>query len=418
MKHCAAGLTLLAATGTAFGSNLYWLSDAAASDDFMAAANWSGAFTTASDSLRVGGPVTTYPYSFNLCKLTTAFGVADGTGDLNDALVVGGYRFEGHFELACGSGTTAYFRSIIVGDSKTASTDVDSTMVVTSGTIANGPVAADTGYLTVGRNSTAGNMAYGVGYLHVNGGVINMDRITIGEQKSGTTPETLPPGEGHIVLQNDGVINLPCQKTFDPVSYVGLRLNNGDFTWNDNGNSTVTTGFLSVNTGTLVFQSADNSFGTDGKGILVNSGMPAGPGAAVFSTNALVDVTGLADTTNWVTLVTAASGITLEDTSLLTPASIAKGWGYRVLDLGAGAAALQVTIMPPPTLACSVANGVLSVSWPAAYLGWTLQVQTNALNTGLTATWTGTDIPGTDLVTSTSIPISQDNPAVFFRLRK
>ncbi len=421
MKHCAAGLTLLAATGTSFGANLYWLSDAAASDDFMAAANWSGAFTTASDSLRVGGPVTTYPYSANLCKLTVAFGVADGTGDLNDALVVGGYRFEGHFELACGSGTTAYFRSIIVGDSKTASTDVDSTMVLTSGTIANAPVAVDTGYLTVGRNSTAGNTAFGIGYLYVNGGVVNMDRITIGEQKSGTTPDTLPPGEGHIVLQNDGVINLPCQKTFDPVAYVGLRLNNGDFTWKDNGNSTVTTGYLSVNTGTLVFQSADNSFGTDGKGILVNSGMPAGPGSALFTTHALVDVTGLADTANWVTLVTAAEGITLEDSTLLTPASIAEGWTYRLLDLdgdAGNATALQVTMMPPPTLACSVANGVLSVSWPAAYLGWTLQVQTNALNTGLTATWAGTDIPGTDLVTSTDIPISQDNPAVFFRLRK
>jgi hypothetical protein len=241
-----------------------------------------------------------------------------------------------------------------------------------------------------------------------------MDRMTIGELRSGNTVA----GEGHVLLQNDGVINLPCQKTFDPVSYVGLRVNNGDFTWNDNGNSTVTTGFLSVNTGTLIFQSTDNSFGTDGKGIVVNSGMPAGPGAAVFSTNALVDVTGLADTTNWVTLVTAASGITLEDTSLLTSASIAEGWGYRVLDLGGGAAALQVSILPPPILTCSAANGTLTVSWPSQYLGWTLQAQTNTLSTGLTTTWAGTDIPGTDSVTSTDIPISLDNPAVFFRLRQ
>jgi hypothetical protein len=413
MKKCVVVLTLLVAASMSFGVTCNW-NPQAGSDVFTDTANWSAVFTTASDSLRVGTDPATYANAANLAKLTTGFGVADGAGDLNDALVVGGYKFEGHFELDCGSGTTAYFRSIIVGDTKTAITDIDSTMVITSGTIANAPVAIDTGYLTVGRNNTAGSTITGVGRLKINGGVVNMDRMTIGELRSGNTVA----GEGHVLLQNDGVINLPCQKTFDPVSYVGLRVNNGDFTWNDNGNSTVTTGFLSVNTGTLIFQSTDNSFGTDGKGIVVNSGMPAGPGAAVFSTNALVDVTGLADTTNWVTLVTAASGITLEDTSLLTSASIAEGWGYRVLDLGGGAAALQVSILPPPILTCSAANGTLTVSWPSQYLGWTLQAQTNTLSTGLTPTWAGTDIPGTELVTSTDIPISQDNPAVFFRLRQ
>jgi hypothetical protein len=416
MKKCVVVLTLLVATSMSFGATCNW-NPQVGSDVFTDTANWSAGFTIASDSLRVGASTGTYPNSANLAKLTTGFGAADGgvsLGDTNDALFVGGFKFEGHFELDCGSSTTAYFRSIIVGDTKTATTDNDSTMVITSGTIANAPVEIDTGYLTVGRNNTANSTITGVGRLNINGGAVNMDRMTIGELRSGNAVA----GEGHVLLQNDGVINLPCQKTFDPVSYVGLRVNNGDFTWNDNGNSTVTTGFLSVNTGTLIFQSADNSFGTDGKGIVINSGMPAGPGAAVFSTNALVDVTDLADTTNWVTLVTAASGITLEDTSLLTPASIAEGWGYRVLDLGGGAAALQVSILPPPTLTCSAANGMLTVSWPAQYLGWTLQAQTNALSAGLTTTWAGTDIPGTDLVTSTSIPMSLDNPAVFFRLRQ
>jgi hypothetical protein len=73
--------------------------------------------------------------------------------------------------------------------------------------------------------------------------------------------------------------------------------------------------------------------------------------------------------------------------------------------------------LPPPTLTCSAASGMLTVSWSPLYLGWTLQAQTNALSTGIT-TWTGTDIPGTDLVTSTNIPISLDSPLVFFRLRQ
>jgi hypothetical protein len=203
--------------------------------------------------------------------------------------------------------------------------------------------------MTIGRNNTTSSLLGGVGYLYVNGGTVAMDRITVGELKSGNTVA----GTGHILLQNNGVINLACQKTFTPAAYIGLKLNNGDFTWNDNGSSSLTTGALSVNTGTLIFQSTDNSFGTDGKGIVVNSGLPAGDGTALFSADALVDVTGLADTSDWVTLITAAGGMTLSDTTLLTPASVAEGWGYRLFDLdgeAGNATALQVSIPEPATL--------------------------------------------------------------------
>lgn len=425
IKRCLGVFTLLSAASMSFGANLYWKSDASGSDDFLAPANWSGAFTTSSDSLRVGGPITTYPYSANLARLTTGFGVETGAGDLNDALVVGGYLYQGNFELACGSDTTAYFRSVIVGDTKIDAAEGDSVMTITSGTIKNAPVAVDSGYLTVGRNNATGNSAYyGVGYLHINSGKVNMDRITVGELKAGYTFA----GEGHIVLQNDGIIDLPCQKTFDPPSMVGLRVNNGDFTWNDNGNSAVTTGFMSVNTATLKFQSTDNSFGTDGKGIVIEGGKPAGDGSAVFTTDALIDVTGLVDTANWVTLITAAGGVSFTNTTLmtavpatplLTPASIAEGWGYRLLDLdgeAGNATALQVRIQP--TLTCHAANGKLNLSWPAVYKGWTLQAQTNSPSAGLTTSWAGSDVTGSDLVTSIEMDINPANPSVFFRLRQ
>jgi len=414
-------LTLLVAASMSFGANRYWKSDAVGSDDFTLAANWSGAFTTSSDSLRVGGPIATYPYSANLCKLTTAWGSVDSS-ITNDALVVGGYLYRGDFELDCGSGTTAYFRSIIVGDTKFDAAEGDSVMTITSGRLSRGPIADDTGYLTVGRNNTVDSTTNGVGYLYINGGIVNMDRMTIGELR----PTNTVAGIGHVVLQGDSVIDLPCEKTFDPPSLVGLKVNNGDFTWNDNGNSSVTTGVLLVNTATLIFQSADNIFGTDGKGIVINGGKPSGDGTARFSTDALIDVTGLADTTNWVTLITANGGIivtnttlmtTVTNAALLTPASIERGWGYRFLDLDGEAGnstALQVSILPP-TLTCRRrASGVVTVSWPSYYLGWTLQVQTNAFS----STWTGTDIPGSDLVTSTNISPDVDIPAVFFRLRQ
>jgi hypothetical protein len=346
MRKSVVVLAVLMSVGMSWGATCNW-NPAAGSDDFTLASNWSAAFSTASDSLRVGATTATYPNSANLARLTTGFGVADAgaaSGNLNDALVVGGYSYTGNFELANGT-NTAYFRSVIVGDTKVAG-QADSVMTITSGTIKNGDIAVDTGYMTIGRNNTAGSALYGVGYLNVNGGLVAMDRITVGELRSGNTYA----GEGHIVLQNDGAINLTCQKVFAD-SYVGFKLNNGDFTWIDNGSSSFSTGSLSMGKdgglAKMIFQSADNSFGADGKGIVVFDNDLGGDGMVTFSTTALIDVTGLAYATNWVTLITA-KGFTFADDSILTDASIAAGWSYRVAEIG-GAQAFQV-IPEPATL--------------------------------------------------------------------
>jgi PEP-CTERM motif len=346
MKKSLVVLTLLLAVSMSFGATIYW-NPVTNPDDFADAANWSATYTSTSDSMRVGRNASGFANSPYLAQLTTGWGAVDSTE--NDQLLVGAYGQLGNWELACGN-STAYFRNVIVGDTKASATEGDSTMTITSGTIANHPdPLVDTGYMTIGRNNTAGSLLGGVGYLYVNGGTVAMDRITVGELRAGNTVA----GAGHIVLQNNGVINLACQRVFTPTANIGLKLNNGDFTWNDNGSSSLTTGALSVNIGTLIFQSADNSFGTDGKGIVVNSGMPSGDGTAIFSAGAWIDVTGLADTSDWVTLITAAGGMTFSDTTLLTDASIAEGWGYRTLDLdgeAGSATALQVSIPEPATL--------------------------------------------------------------------
>ena len=362
MKKIIVLLMLLGVTNMSMAANIYW-NPATGSDDFTLTSNWSATYTTSSDSMRVGGDPATYANSANLAKLTTAWGAADST--VNDTLVVGGYTYKGNFELACGT-NTAYFKSVIVGDTKVSATEGDSTMTITSGTITRGPVASDTGYMTVGRNNTAGSANYGVGYLYINGGTVAMDRITVGELKSGQTYA----GEGHIVLQNDGVIDLPCEKTFtdsvtgDP-TYIGFKINNGDFTWVDNGNSTVRTGSLSLGKdgglATLIFQSTDNVIGQDGKGIIVFDNDLGGDGMATFSASAIIDVTGLKDSTSWVTLITAANGFTFADDSLLSDASVAEGWIYRTLAVADGTA-LQVCIPEPATIAMLMMGfGVLSL---------------------------------------------------------
>jgi len=71
---------------------------------------------------------------------------------------------------------------------------------------------------------------------------------------------------------------------------------------------------------------------------------------ASFSTSAVIDVTGLADTTSWVTLITAVNGFTFADESILSDASVAEGWVYRTVNVADGVA-LQVCIPEPATIA-------------------------------------------------------------------
>jgi len=69
----------------------------------------------------------------------------------------------------------------------------------------------------------------------------------------------------------------------------------------------------------------------------------------------------------------------------------------------------------PPTLTLVATNGTtLDLSWPEENLGWKLQMQTNTLEVGISTNWF--DIPGSESVTSTNLPIDMESPAVFLRL--
>ncbi|HZI30872.1 MAG TPA: autotransporter-associated beta strand repeat-containing protein, partial [Candidatus Binatia bacterium] len=81
--------------------------------------------------------------------------------------------------------------------------------------------------------------------------------------------------------------------------------------------------------------------------------------------------------------------------------------------------ATVVTSSPanPPSIGMSVAGNQLTLTWPSAYLGYTLQMQTNTLAKGLTATnWV--DVPGSSAGTNSVITIDSTMPTVFYRLRQ
>ncbi|HOX57244.1 MAG TPA: hypothetical protein P5205_11415 [Candidatus Paceibacterota bacterium] len=70
----------------------------------------------------------------------------------------------------------------------------------------------------------------------------------------------------------------------------------------------------------------------------------------------------------------------------------------------------------PTTVTPTVVGGgtSLKLDWPVGYTGWALQGQTNAAGTGITTDWHY--VPGSDQVSTMTIPIDAANGSVFFRL--
>ena len=145
----------------------------------------------------------------------------------------------------------------------------------------------------------------------------------------------------------------------------------------------------------------------------------------------LVMVTGLANPTNAGSV--AGSGVyDVDDTNITLTATAAKNWVF--VNWNDGTTNNPYTITPPPIIVIDdiftniicTANFIaapiiqvyadtntLTLAWPAGYLGWILQAQTNSLSS---SNWF--DLPGTGDTNSVAITMDPANPAVFYRLRQ
>jgi len=70
--------------------------------------------------------------------------------------------------------------------------------------------------------------------------------------------------------------------------------------------------------------------------------------------------------------------------------------------------------IPAPTITAAASGNVLQLSWPANYLGWTLQAQTNALNIGTSSNWN--TVSGSTATNQVSVPMNNTTGSAFFRL--
>ena len=78
-----------------------------------------------------------------------------------------------------------------------------------------------------------------------------------------------------------------------------------------------------------------------------------------------------------------------------------------------------VTILPATyrTNIIATANATtFTITWPASHTGWTLQVQTNALATGLGTNWA--DVAGSSATNRVVAPLNPAADAMFYRLRQ
>lgn len=88
-------------------------------------------------------------------------------------------------------------------------------------------------------------------------------------------------------------------------------------------------------------------------------------------------------------------------------------WTNNLAVDGSIAVISTINTNPPPILS-SYSGGVLTLSWPTN-AGWTLQMQTNNLATGLGTNWV--NVPGSDSITTTNITVDPSAPTVFYRLK-
>ena len=99
----------------------------------------------------------------------------------------------------------------------------------------------------------------------------------------------------------------------------------------------------------------------------------------------------------------------------ITVTSCTQAGGYASFYEGKvyGASAPAVALNPT-NITAVLSGNVLTLSWPADHLGWRLQVQTNSWLSALSTNWV--TLPGSELVTSTNLPINPANGAGFFRM--
>lgn len=286
------------------------------------------------------------------------------------------------------------------------------------GTISGGSIVkTGTGKWTLtAQNTTGGTMTVSNGVLAF--GVSPVDGVTVGTIASASSIIVAAPG----VIDASGYAdnNLQISSTLGGDGTVkGGVIDNGivapGFSTNLVGNLTISSNLVVY--GTVQFKIDQNPLPVSDMITCTN---------VTFNDGATISVTEIStnDLQTGATFKLFSTPATFTNINVTLPAqnqdgSITYVWTNKLAIDGTVAllsgAAPTLNTNPPP-IQVSIAANTLSLSWPTNS-GWTLQVQTNTLGSGLNpANWVDL-VPGNTGVTSTNITINPGNPSVFYRLK-
>lgn len=312
---------------------------------------------------------------------------------------------------------------------------------------------AGTGVLTLtGNNTYPGGTTISAGTLQVgNGGtsgsigtgnVVN-DGTLVFNRSDNITFGGLISGSGALVKEGAGTLTLTASNSYYGYTTVsnGTLIVNGEnlssytFVYNNStlgGTGPFNGGAVYTDPGTTVAPGpALGSVGT----LTINSDLLLGGNIAVevdkslSPSNDVVMVSGYVVNmgTGTVTVVNLGPQLQVGDRFTLFSQAVQDGDKLTVTGANAtwinnlavdGSIVVSSVIGPPTTptnISYTVSAGNVTLSWPASHIGWILQVQTNALNVGISTNWV--DVPGSASTNQVIFPIDTTNGTVFFRLR-
>lgn len=146
-----------------------------------------------------------------------------------------------------------------------------------------------------------------------------------------------------------------------------------------------------------------------------NEAVSAGNAAATFAING---VTNTAVPTQCSSFAQGNNYVVFSNV-VVTARTLAGTWSVaNSLSLGAFNGAqvryLGQVNQTPPSVTAHLSGSQLTLNWPADHAGWTLQMQTNTLGTGLGTNWVS--VPGSSSGTSQVIAVDPTGGSVFYRL--
>ena len=338
------------------------------------------------DSTAIGSTIQSSPVGTNDLVITTADG--------NTLRAEGGARtLDNGIHYYSAVGTNAYAQFILGGSNKLTLAGNFQLSVSSPGIGTNCLVnVANTAATVISGQITDGGA--GSGFIKSGNGALYLDNAN----NTYTGPTTNTAG----LLAGSGSIAGPVMVNTNTSIGGGNDLSIGTLTINSN---------LSLS-GNVFIRLNKNLSPSQSNDMVSVSGILANSGAGTVTVTNLVGAPALAAGDSFKLFSKAVS-----NGAALTVIGGGVNWTNKLaVDGSIAVLSLPNNVATNPTnITFSVANNVVTLTWPADHLGWYLQVQTNSLSSGLGTNWVF--VPNSSNVTTTNFTVNPANGSVFYRLK-